>query len=249
VGDFEPIGGLTGHRPPTVLVLDHGAPGGLGSYRRVLTEGGVAVREVNSPSGGALPDWRTVDGIVALGGSMSVLDRGRLPWLGVEERMISQAVRAGKPYWGVCLGAQLLASSLNAPVYRGHRPEVGVELIEACVAARRDPVFLAAPGGFFALEWHQDTYELPDGAVLLAHSSRYRNQAFRWGPRAYGMQFHLELSSAHVRKWKGLARFHLRQRSPAPGPGSTKLLSMLRLHGQAMANLSHALLRRWLQLL
>jgi GMP synthase-like glutamine amidotransferase len=249
VDESEPVGGLTHRRPTLVLVLDHGAPGGLGSYHRVLSDDRVKVRVVRPASGAALPDWRSVDGIVALGGSMSVLDRARLPWLGAEERLISEAVRAGKPYWGVCLGAQLLASSLDAPVYRGHRPEVGVELIEACVATRRDPVFSAVPDDFFALEWHQDTYELPAGAVLLAHSSRYRNQAFRWGPRAYGIQFHLELSSGHVRKWKGLASFHLRQRSPAPVPGSTQLLSMLRLHAHAMANLSHTLLRRWLQLL
>jgi GMP synthase (glutamine-hydrolysing) len=232
-----------------VLVLDHGAPGGLGSYRRVLSDDGVHVCVARPASGVALPDWRSVDGIVALGGSMSVLDHGRLPWLGAEERVISEAVRAGKPYWGVCLGAQLLASSLDAPVYRGHQPEVGVQLIEACVATRRDPVFSAAPDDFFALEWHQDTYELPAGAVLLAHSSQYRNQAFRWGPRAYGMQFHLELASDHIRKWKGLASFHLRHRSCAPVPRSTQPLSMLRRHSQAMANLSHTLLRRWLRLL
>jgi GMP synthase (glutamine-hydrolysing) len=204
---------------------------------------------VRPGSGAALPDWRSVDGIVALGGSMSVLDRGRLPWLGDEERVISAAVRAGKPYWGVCLGAQLLASSLNAPVYRGNRPEVGVERIESCAATRRDPVFSAAPHGFFALEWHQDTYQLPAGAVLLAHSARYRNQAFRWGPRAYGIQFHLELSSGHVRKWKGLAGFRFSQRSQASAPPSTQLVTMLRLHAGTMANLSHTLLRRWLKLL
>ena len=89
--------------------------------------------------GEPLPDWRPFDAIVAMGGPMGVYEEDRLPWLGDEKRMIAQAVQAGTPFWGVCLGAQLLASSLGAEVRPGPVAEVGVMSVRRSVAARIDP--------------------------------------------------------------------------------------------------------------
>jgi GMP synthase (glutamine-hydrolysing) len=94
---------------------------------------------------------------------------------------------------GICLGAQLVASALGAPVTRGPRLEVGPGAVELTDAGRRDPVLGAAGDVLPVLHWHGDTFEPPRGAVNLARSDRYENQAFRLGERVLALQFHLEL--------------------------------------------------------
>src|SRR5262245_30083358 len=100
-----------------------------------------------------------------MGGPMSVNDEDELPWLTGEKRFVGGAVGGGTPYWGVCLGVQLLASSLGARVFQGDEPEVGLLPVELTDAARSDPVFADAPEPLVTLQWHGDTFDLPDGAV------------------------------------------------------------------------------------
>ena len=102
---------------------------------------------------------------------MSVNDEAELPWLRDEKALIADAVRAGTPFWGVCLGVQLLAASLGARVYAGAEPEVGVLPVELTDEALADPVFAGLPRSLPALQWHGDTFDLPKGAVRLAGSS------------------------------------------------------------------------------
>jgi GMP synthase (glutamine-hydrolysing) len=102
--------------------------------------------------------------------------------------------------WGICLGAQLLAASLGAEVHRGPRAELGLLPVELTPAAAGDPVFGDLQRSFTTLQWHSDTFELPDGATLLASSHAYPHQAFARG-RAYGLQFHLEVPSELASQW------------------------------------------------
>ena len=108
------------------LVLQHIACEPPGAFEDVLVERGAAIDRVELDEGDPLPDWRDVDAIVAMGGPMSVNDEATLPWLSAEKRLIGDAVRAGVPYWGACLGVQLLAAALGARVYAGPEPEVGL---------------------------------------------------------------------------------------------------------------------------
>ena len=101
-----------------VLVLQHIACEPPGVYEDVLLERGASIHRVELDEGESLPDWRGFDAIVAMGGPMSVNDEDALPWLAAEKRAIGEAVRAGTPFWGVCLGVQLLAASLGARVPR-----------------------------------------------------------------------------------------------------------------------------------
>jgi GMP synthase (glutamine-hydrolysing) len=135
-----------------------------------------------------------------MGGPMSANDDGALPWLREEKELVAAAVRSGKPFWGVCLGVQLLAASLGARVYAGAEPEVGVLPVELTEEGAGDPVFSVLPPTLPALQWHGDTFELPKGAVRLAGSPAYPNQAFRF-ENAYGVQFHLEVSRDMAREW------------------------------------------------
>jgi GMP synthase (glutamine-hydrolysing) len=183
-----------------VLVLQHIACEPPGVYEDVLREYGAMLRRVEVDAGDELPDWREFSAIVAMGGPMSANDDNTLPWLADEKRLIAEAVRSGMPFWGVCLGVQLLAASLGARVYAGDEPEVGVLPVELTEAARADPVFSALPPSVPALQWHGDTFDLPPRAVRLAGSPAYPNQAFRF-ENAYGVQFHLEVSREMAREW------------------------------------------------
>jgi GMP synthase (glutamine-hydrolysing) len=183
------------------LALEHLHSNPVGVYGDVLLRRGIQVHRVRLDLGEALPDWREYDLLVVMGGGMGVYEEDAYPWLMAEKRAIREAVAMGCPYFGVCLGSQLLASALGSRVFRGPEPELGVNPIFLCEAARRDPVFRAFPPDVEVFEWHSDTFDLPEGAVRLARSSRYENQAFRVGPTAYAIQCHLETSLDDVRDW------------------------------------------------
>jgi GMP synthase-like glutamine amidotransferase len=182
-----------------VLVLQHIACEPPGVFEDVLRERGATIQRVELDEGEPLPDGG-FDAIVAMGGPMSATDDADLPWLADEKRLIADAVRGGTPFWGVCLGVQLLAASLGARVYRGAQPEVGLLPVMLTEEAREDPVFADAPDQLLTVQWHGDTFDLPDGAVRLAGSPAYPNQAFRYA-NAYGVQFHLEISPEMAAEW------------------------------------------------
>jgi GMP synthase-like glutamine amidotransferase len=228
-----------------VLVLQHIACEPPGVFEDVLRERETELHRIELDEGEPLPDWREFDAIVAMGGPMSATDDESLPWLREEKAAIGDAVRAGTPYWGVCLGVQLLASSLGARVYPGPTPEVGLLPVALTGEAREDPVFGEAPAELVTLQWHGDTFDLPDGAVRLASSPAYQNQAFRVG-RAYGVQFHLEVSPEMAREWAevpeyvaSLERTLGRERAPA-------FLASIEEHADEMRTAGRALFERWL---
>src|SRR5262249_44112352 len=145
------------------LVLEHLHSNPVGVYGDVLLGRGIEVHRVRLDLGEALPGWREYDLLVVMGGGMSVYEEDAYPWLVAEKRAIREAVAMGCPYFGVCLGSQLLASAVGSRVFRGPEPERGVNPVFLCEAARRDPVFRAFPPDVEVFEWHSDTFDLPDG--------------------------------------------------------------------------------------
>jgi len=185
---------------PNLLVLQHIACEPPGAYEDELRERGGALHRVMVDEGEPLPDWRAFDGVIAMGGPMGAYEDDELPWLTAEKQLIAEAVSAGAPFWGVCLGSQLLAASLGAKVGPGPRPEVGVLPVYRTIEGAADPVFRTVPDEFIALQWHSDTFELPEGAVRLARSDAYEQQAFVF-KRAYGIQFHIEVGTKLAAEW------------------------------------------------
>jgi GMP synthase (glutamine-hydrolysing) len=231
-----------------VLVLQHIACEPPGVFEDVLRESGAELLRVELDEGDQLPEPGSFDALIAMGGPMGAGDDAELPWLGEEKRLVAESVRAGVPVWGVCLGAQLLAASLGARVYRGPSPEVGLLPVTLTEAALADPVFAGAPRELVTLQWHQDTFELPEGAVALAKSPAYANQAFRVGDSAYGVQFHLEVSTAMAREW-GRVPEYAESLDRVLGPGALDRL-LRELEGRADGMLAHGrtLFSRWLEL-
>jgi GMP synthase-like glutamine amidotransferase len=227
------------------LVLQHIACEPPGVYEDVLRERGASIHRVEIDAGEALPSWREFDAIVAMGGPMSATDDAELPWLTAEKRLIAEAVRAGTPFWGVCLGVQLLASSLGARVYPGDAPEVGILPVSLTPEGREDPVFGYLPDGLLTLQWHGDTFDLPEGAVRLAGSDAYPNQAFRAG-RAYGVQFHLEVSPEMAREWAEVPAYAASLERVLGAGALGELIEQLDTAAAEMLEHGRVLFERWL---
>ncbi len=228
-----------------ILVLQHAGCEPPGAYVDELVRRGIPLHRLLLDEGGELPDWRDFAALVVMGGAMGANDEAAHPWLGPEKRLIAEAVGAGTPYWGVCLGAQLLAASLGAAVAAGPRPELGVLPVALTDQAAADPVFTAAPSSFLTLQWHGDTFELPAGAVQLARSPAYEQQAFVLG-RAYALQFHLEVTSTLAAEWMAIPAY-VEELHELAGPGSdAALLQQVRQAESESVPLARTLFARWL---
>jgi GMP synthase (glutamine-hydrolysing) len=230
------------------LVLQHIACEPPGVYEDVMREAGWGLERVELDAGEPLPDPRRFDAIVAMGGPMSVNDEAELPWLAGEKRAIRAAVEAGVPFFGACLGSQLLASALGARVYSGPAPEVGLLPVFLTDEARRDPVFSELPSELLTLQWHGDTFDLPEGSTLLAGSPLYPHQAFRVGESAYGVQFHLEVSAEMAREWGDVPEYAA-SLERVLGPGSAEpFIARIAEHADSMRGDGAGLFARWLGL-
>ena len=183
------------------LVLQHIACEHPGVFSEVMEERGVEAVPVELDEGEQLPDWRDFDAVLAMGGPMGAADDGEHPWLAGERELVREVVEDGSPFLGVCLGVQLLAASLGAEIRPSEPPEVGLLPVELTEAGRGDPLFEGLEDRLVSLQWHGDTFDLPDGAVRLARSDLVPNQAFRSGECAYGVQFHLEVTPEMAREW------------------------------------------------
>jgi GMP synthase (glutamine-hydrolysing) len=230
-----------------VLVLQHIACEPPGVFEEVLRERGHELVRVELDEGEPLPAG-TWDAIVAMGGPMSVNDEDDCPWLAGEKAAIAGHVRAGRPFWGSCLGAQLLAAALGARVYAGPAPEVGVLAVELTGEGRTDPVTGSLPPSIATLQWHGDTFDLPDGAVLLASSPAYAHQAYRVGTVAYAVQFHVEVTEAMGEEWATVPAYaEYADRVLGPG-GSDRLLVEFRAGSPSMQEHARTMFERWCEL-
>jgi GMP synthase (glutamine-hydrolysing) len=227
------------------LVLQHIACEPPGVFEDVLRERQAELHRVELDEGDRLPDWREFDAIVAMGGPMSATDDDELPWLAGEKRLIAEAVAADTPFWGVCLGVQLLAASLGARVYAGPKPEVGLLPVTLTPEGRSDRVFSALPSEVVTLQWHGDTFDLPEGSVRLAGSPAYPNQAFRVR-RAYGVQFHLEVSGEMAAEWADVPAYAASLERTLGAEGSEAFVREIGARAEQMRAAGRSLFERWL---
>jgi GMP synthase (glutamine-hydrolysing) len=162
---------------------------------------GLTVLEHRSGSSAMLPNLDDISGLVMFGGSMNVDMTDRFPYLADERAFVRSAVDAGVPYLGICLGAQMLARAMDRKVYPAGIREFGFTALIPTAGADDDLLVSVFADGDMVFHWHEDTFELPPGATLLARGDHVPLQAFRVGDRAWGLQFHLEVDRPELELW------------------------------------------------
>lgn len=185
---------------PTTVALRHVAFEDLGLLGPILAGRGHAVRYIDVP---VEPldslDPLAPDLLVVLGGPIGVYQTEQYPFLLPEIELIARRVAAGRPTLGICLGSQLIARALGKRVYPSGVKEIGWASIELTHEGRESCLRYLAETA--VLHWHGDTFDLPDGATLLASTSLCRNQAFRWGDHVLALQFHAEAAGVALESW------------------------------------------------
>lgn len=182
-------------------------PGTIGDY---LKKENIPFRIIELGKGEIPPSLNKFSTLIVLGGPAGVYEMEIHPHIMACSRIIREALNREMQILGICLGSQLLAHCLGAEVYVGPGKEIGWQSIELTGEGLKDPLMRQLAihpvvGDFWrrfrVFHWHGDTFDLPAGGVLLASSRQYKNQAFRFGKKAYGFQFHIEVSRDMVSEW------------------------------------------------
>jgi GMP synthase-like glutamine amidotransferase len=175
-----------------VLILRHEPFEHLGHFADVLEN--YSYHDLGEP----LPS-ESHSGLIIMGGPMSANDD--LPGLKDELALIERALHDDVPILGICLGSQLIAKALGAKIFRNAELEIGWEPVWLTDAAKNDAVLGGVPSPETFFHWHGETFDLPAGAEWLAYSEKCRHQAFRYGGKVYGLQFHPEITPEMIDDW------------------------------------------------
>ncbi|HEX2976038.1 MAG TPA: type 1 glutamine amidotransferase [Bacteroidales bacterium] len=144
------------------------------------------------------PELDSFDLLIIMGGPMGIYDYEENPWLRDEKAFIKQAVEAGKPILGICLGAQLLADILGARVYENKCMEMGWFPVRASGGGNKPEFLEGLPDEIMGFHWHSRTFDLPAGAVHLYESEGCKNQGFIYNGRVVALQFHPEVNEERI---------------------------------------------------
>jgi GMP synthase-like glutamine amidotransferase len=179
--------------------LQHLPDEGLGYAAEWLAEHGHSLTFTRlfepAPTFPALAEF---DGLLILGGAMSVYDEENFPWLRAEKAFLQQVLRAGKITLAICLGAQLVAQALGGEVRPNPEPEIGYWTVRFSAKALAHPLLRGWPDKAAVLHWHFDTFTVPPGALRVGMSAGCAAQGFVWGDGIVGLQFHPEMTEAMV---------------------------------------------------
>ncbi len=188
-----------------VIIVRNEDPDPGGTVLEELERDGLAVRMVDAHRGEPLPNPDDVSGVVVFGGVQHADQTDRYPFLGAEQDLLRRAADGGVPVLGICLGGQVLALAMGARLRPSPVMEFGYTPITPTPEGERDPVMSVFEAGDRVFHWHEDTFDLPDGATLLLEGEHVRNQAFRYGERAWGVQFHPEVTADVIEGWLSVA--------------------------------------------
>ncbi len=181
-----------------VLAIQHSAadtPAAAGEIVKALGHSLQVARTVEA-NGDPIPTTVDADALMLFGGPASLSAREQPDWIEPERELVKKYVDAGKRVMGICLGSQILASALGAPVTRNANPEVGWHLVDR--VASNSEIVEAFPSQFMAFHWHQDTFGIPDGARHILKSDGCDHQGFALDDRVFGFQCHLEANRRTV---------------------------------------------------
>ena len=173
---------------------------GLGSIGDWLRSGSHQLGATRFYRNEPLPAIEDIDLLVVMGGPMNIYEETKYSWFSEEKRFIERAIAAHKRVLGICLGAQLVADVLGAKVYANTDKEIGWFPVKMTEHAHRSNLFTALPDRLDVFHWHGDTFDIPEGAMHVAHSEGCVHQAFVYDERVVGLQFHLETTSVSAQQ-------------------------------------------------
>ncbi len=226
-----------------IYVLQHHPVENLGNIADALEAAALAWQYVRVNDGQPVPaTMKGAGGLIVMGGPMGVYQTDRHPWLRDEMRLIEDAVKSNLPVLGVCLGAQILAAALGAKVARNPSgKEIGWHPIRLCDSAREDRLMRDLPATMTPFHWHGDIFDLPPGAVSIASSDKTPCQAFRHGDKAYGFQFHFEVTRESVAAMaNAFAKELVRENIPADA-----MIAQAADHIPPLEKISDTVFSRW----
>lgn len=146
----------------------------------------------------SLPATAEFDALLIMGGYMNVDEEEQFPWLKDEKRFIKEAIDAGKKVSGICLGSQLIAAALGSKVYPGKEKEIGFFSLQFSEEALAHPLFNHFNNPYTVFHWHGDTFDLPEGAMLISSTEVCKHQAYLINNQILGLQFHFEMNEAVI---------------------------------------------------
>lgn len=194
----------------SVLICKNIETEGPGTIEDFLIAEQIPYDILELSKGEDIPSTKNFDTLIIMGGPMSVNEADIYPYIKSEEELVKEFISDKKKIIGICLGAQIMAKALGANVYKGTQKEIGWLDIELCDHGLRDIMMRKLAihphvgdlwRRFKVFQWHEETFDIPKGAVRLARSSLYPNQAFRYGNNAYAFQFHIEVTKEMIYDW------------------------------------------------
>jgi GMP synthase (glutamine-hydrolysing) len=231
------------------MVFQHVAAEPLGTLHERIRTRGHRIRFHNfQRHPDAQPNVERYHGLIVLGGPMNVMDQHLHPHLKTELLAIEAALRQEKPVLGICLGAQLLAHVLGAPVRRHCEQEIGWYDLITTSSGREDPVMAHLGEVAPVFQWHGCTYDLPSGAVQLARTDSCEQQAFRFGNNAYGFQFHMEADETMIERWLQIPAYRDELAAAGIGRDEASIRAVTAPRMAAMRPLAEATFNRFLDL-
>ncbi len=183
-----------------VLAIINIADDPTGYVGEVLEEHGIAY-DVIDASIQPIPNPTAYDAMVVFGGPQNANEDEKYPYFLQEKAALRTVVEQNIPVLGICLGGQMLATVLGGVVKKHTITEIGFSEVQCTDEGKHDPLYEGLAGHQLVYQWHEDTFDIPPGAVRLATSEKTANQAFRYGPNAYGIQYHIELTPAMLDTW------------------------------------------------
>lgn len=184
------------------LILQNASHEGPGTIEDYLKKNNFPYTIVDlSRKGYEIPDLLDYNALIVMGGPMNVYETDKFPYLIEEEKIIKTAIERNYLVLGICLGAQMMAKALGAKVTKGKTKEIGWYDITLTDDGLEDKAIGPLGKRVKVFQWHGDTFDIPAGAVRLAASELFPNQAFRYGKRAYALQFHLEVTEDIIKDW------------------------------------------------
>ena len=212
-----------------ILVFQHVPVEHPGAFCHLWRQNGDEWCTVELDGGQVIPDLNDFDLLVAMGGPMDVWQEDLHPWLGAEKAAIRHWVKGlGRPFLGICLGHQLLAAALGGVVRLMDRQEIGLCEVTLTEAGRRDRLFAGLSAPVETFQWHgAEISQLPDGAEILATNASCPIQAFRYGPHAYGLQYHVEITASTVDEWSDIPEYRAGLERVLGAGAATRLRQMV----------------------